>query len=165
MFQDGIDNIVNYEKNLNKATGAQRGLNYDTKQYGEYLKTLAKYNNIDINTEQGKKHLSRLIKERDGFSSDKVKTTLVQYLKLKWQPDDPMGQLEGWRKDLQSWLGANTLVITAEDNMDDVIKNIQTKYKSLKENTGQMKPILIKAGIDFNGDLLSQLKNLSNPNS
>lgn len=57
-------------------------------------------------------------------------------------------ELSNWQKELKMILG-NTLSIQIDSNIPDVTKELKEKYKDLKTDIDNQKPILIKFGFDF----------------
>lgn len=153
--------MVDYSKAIEEVNQKTRGLNYDTRGLAETIKTVAKEHNININTADGKAQISSIIKSMSDIN-DESKKKIFFLLGIKWSDGDPIKQLTGWRKDLQDFLGKNVITITMDDNMDEVTKSIQAKYKDLKTEVANYKPILVKLGINTTQPVQNQLNQTNN---
>ena len=123
----------------------QAELNRELRESGELIKNLAREYKININKDEGKAAIASIIQDEKGLKEE-TRKELVQYIKLKWYDGDPYKLLSGWRKDLQDSLGKRNILISFEDNLDDVIKKVQDRDKELRQNMAQKKPILLKFG-------------------
>ena len=121
--------------------------------YGLYRMTQFEINEkkIKLNTSEGKAAIKNIL---DSYKDLDDKSRKYLYFKfgIKWgDEEDPKDKLTGWRKELQDFLGTNVITIKIDDNLDDVMKNIRTTYKELKEDMSNEKPILLNFGINPSG--------------
>lgn len=156
------DGIVGFLNNTDSGTDKLNKLKDQFKNiagisYSEFLKkdeqNQLKYLNDDIvklvkNIQDGESKLRNLVNNIQGLNKYGK-----EYILTKWDIEingskDFETPLSGWRKEIQDIVGS-TIVISAESNLNEVIKEMEDEYKTLRTRIEEQKPILIKYGFDF----------------
>lgn len=124
-----------------------------------------KYKKLADDLSNKKLSIDEYKKSIDNINTSKLKETLYFYEemakinpknarldiidKLKEQLDLINNSGTDWKKYLQNNLGT-TITIQTDSNINDVVDEMEKKYKEVKTRMDERKPILLKFGFDFN---------------
>ena len=124
-----------------------------------------KYKKLADDLSNKKLSIDEYKKSIDNINTSKLKETLYFYEemakinpknarldiidKLKEQLDLINNSGTDWKKYLQNNLGT-TITIQTDSNINDVVDEMEKKYKEVKTRMDDRKPILLKFGFDFN---------------
>lgn len=148
IFGDYKGKIQDYRQSLWDLQTISQTTNADLAALAKTLEVHFGYKGIDVFNPENKNMLREYVKNLEELGTYGQKEILSKWdieLHVNGQSIDT---LEGWRKELRETLGS-AIIINAESNFNDVVKEMKDKYKEVKSRMEEQKPILIKAKYDF----------------
>lgn len=142
--EDDFGTYVRFSQELSKVTESSEAKIND---FVDNIKGYLKINNIDI--KENESYIRNLIKSWSDLGVAGQKQILLK-LGIEWDENTNSDtKLSEWQKLLQNNLGT-TITIQTDSNINDVVDEMEKKYKEVKTRMDERKPILLKFGFDFN---------------
>lgn len=142
--EDDFGTYVRFSQELSKVTESSESKIND---FVDNIKGYLKINNIDI--KENESYIRNLIKSWSDLGVAGQKQILLK-LGIEWDENaNSDTKLSEWQKLLQNNLGT-TITIQTDSNINDVVDEMEKKYKEVKTRMDERRPILLKFGFDFN---------------
>lgn len=142
--EDDFGTYIRFSQELSKVTESSEAKIND---FVDNIKSYLKINNIDI--KENENYIRNLIKSWSDLGVAGQKQILLK-LGIEWDENTNSDtKLSEWQKLLQNNLGT-TITIQTDSNINDVVDEMEKKYKEVKTRMDERRPILLKFGFDFN---------------